>query len=170
MNENESQVDDVQNQDQTDVNNEGAGNDPNTNVDIAALQAEISKLRKEAASYRTKSKELQSQLAQANPTIENATARIAALEQSLADQKRAADLMIAESVASQMGFQNPSLAQSFLGETDFVGGKQSIAERLSAIAKDNPYLLKSTRTDASAHDHSTDQNNPNAWLLNLMKK
>lgn len=167
MNENETPQVGAENEN-TDQNTQGAADQT---PDVAALQNEIAKLRKENASHRTKNKDLEAKIASATPTLEQANARIAALEHHLNEQKLASAKLQAENVAAQIGFINPNLATAFLTADDLESGADGIAAKLTEIAKSNTYLLKSgTQSDAAANDHSRSHDDPNAWMRSMINR
>lgn len=144
-----------------------SGTAPDQN--ISELNAQIASLRKEAASYRTRAKSLETELAQHKPALDEAQSRIASLEADLQTVRDASLSVAITAVASQLGFHSPQIVASIVTRDGLTADNtQEITKRLAAIAKDNVWMLRTVRTDAGAvSDSATDPTDAaNNWIRN----
>lgn len=141
------------------------------NADAAALKAEVEKLRKESAGYRTKLREAEKAAAASAPTIEQANARISDLENSLAKMSEGALSQSITAVATSLGFANPAIAEKLMDKDGLkADATADITTRLTEVLKANPYLSSKRSTDASAGVNSPSVSDPNGWLRSMLKQ
>ena len=149
------------------------GTDQNTdqNPDVATLQKQIADLRKEAAGYRTKLRETEKAAALQQPTLENATARIAELENALTAMRTTTLHTAITAAAGQIGFIDPKLAVKLI-DTDGLdpADTSGILKALNNVAKESPFLIKQQRNDAASLPADDTQTDMNALFRRALKK
>ena len=139
----------------------------NADQTISELSAQIKALRSESASYRTRAKTLEAELAKHQPTLDESAARIAKLEADLQTVRESALNASISAVASQLNFHSPQIVASIVNRDGLTADNvQEITKRLSEIAKQNTWMLRTVRTDAGAVSESSSDptDAANAWI------
>lgn len=127
-------------------------------LDAASLMAELKRVRREAAKYRTDLRQLQTQAEEAQraqlPEVDRLKADLAAAQRQIAEREaQVAEQRLRSAVlaaAARQGFVDPEdafrmLDREALGENGSVDG---IEEALGALRKAKPYLVRSAASPA----------------------
>lgn len=128
-------------------------------LDAASLMAELKRVRRESARYRTQLRELQSQAEEAAkaqlPEVDRLKADLAKAQAAMAERETAMAAQRLRSAvlmaAARAGFQDPEDAFRMIDVSELdVDGDQvgGVDEALAALRKSKPYLVRGAGTPA----------------------
>jgi hypothetical protein len=129
-------------------------------LDAASLMAELKRVRREAAKYRTDLRQLQAQAEEAQraqlPEVDRLKADLAAAQRQVAEREaQVAEQQLRSAVlaaAARHGFVDPEDAFRMLDREELAlgenGSVDGIEEALGALRKAKPYLVRSAASPA----------------------
>lgn len=137
------------------------GGQPEEQLDAGSLMAELKRVRREAARYRTELRQHQQQAEEAKraqlPEVDRLRADLATLQAQVAERDRAmAEQRLRSQIissAAKLGFNDPEDAYRMLDLQEFTvenGTADGIDEGLAALRKAKPYLARQAGAPAVA--------------------